>query len=171
MRARLGLAVTLWGLGRRDEAIEHYREMIRLNPGDNQGVRYLLVGPLLEMGRDEEVGVLLSEYPDHAGATLVYAGVLWEFRRNGDAADARKALAQALRVNPHVPEVLLDSSASEFLAPGSFALGSEEEALEAAVEIGRAWETTPGALDWLRQRAGRSSRPHRGTAPRRRRKR
>ncbi|HEU4370794.1 MAG TPA: hypothetical protein VFV05_21440, partial [Methylomirabilota bacterium] len=37
MRARLGLARTLEDLDRRDEAIPHYRELLRLNPGDNQG--------------------------------------------------------------------------------------------------------------------------------------
>src|SRR5947199_51392 len=37
MRARAGLAQALWTSGSRDEAIAHYREMLRLNPGDNQG--------------------------------------------------------------------------------------------------------------------------------------
>ena len=33
MRARLGLAHSLWTSGRRDEAIQHLQEMLRLNPG------------------------------------------------------------------------------------------------------------------------------------------
>lgn len=37
MRARLGLAQTLRSLGRDDEALTHYRELLRLNPNDNQG--------------------------------------------------------------------------------------------------------------------------------------
>src|SRR5262245_39259464 len=40
MRAREGLASKLWTMGRRDEAIKHLQDMLRLNPGDNQGVRY-----------------------------------------------------------------------------------------------------------------------------------
>src|SRR5262249_8050642 len=39
MRARLGLAHALWTAGRRDEAVRHLQDMLRLNPGDNQGVR------------------------------------------------------------------------------------------------------------------------------------
>ena len=39
MRARAALAETLWALGRREEAVEHQRELLRLNPNDNQGVR------------------------------------------------------------------------------------------------------------------------------------
>jgi tetratricopeptide (TPR) repeat protein len=47
MRARFGLARCLEALDRRKEAIEHYRELLRLNPGDNQGVRYSLLAALL----------------------------------------------------------------------------------------------------------------------------
>ncbi len=51
MRARLGLAFTLWGTGERDAAIEQAQDMLRLNPGDNQGVRYPLMLWLLETER------------------------------------------------------------------------------------------------------------------------
>ncbi len=54
MRARNGYAECLWDAGRRDEAIEHWRELLRLNPGDNQGVRFVVVPRLLELGRDED---------------------------------------------------------------------------------------------------------------------
>jgi hypothetical protein len=47
LRARLGLAHALWTAGRRDEAVQHFQDMLRLNPGDNQGVRYTLAGFLL----------------------------------------------------------------------------------------------------------------------------
>jgi tetratricopeptide (TPR) repeat protein len=52
MRAREGLAHTLWTLGRREEAAEHLHDLLRLNPGDNQGVRYTLASWLLDLGRD-----------------------------------------------------------------------------------------------------------------------
>ena len=58
MRAREGLASKLWTMGRRDEAIKHLQDMLRLNPGDNQGVRYTLAGWLLAEGRDEELARL-----------------------------------------------------------------------------------------------------------------
>ena len=40
MRARAGLAATLNALGEVDAAIGHFRELLRLNPNDNQGIRY-----------------------------------------------------------------------------------------------------------------------------------
>lgn len=53
MRARFGLAQCLEALDRREEAIEHYREFVRLNAGDNQGVRHSVLAALLLAGRDE----------------------------------------------------------------------------------------------------------------------
>ena len=54
MRRRLGLAHVLWSAGHRDEAVQHLQEMLRLNPGDNQGVRYTLAGFLLFLDRDDD---------------------------------------------------------------------------------------------------------------------
>ncbi len=54
MRARHALARALWESRERDEAITHYQDMLRLNPDDNQGIRYCLVDALLELGRDSE---------------------------------------------------------------------------------------------------------------------
>ncbi len=53
MRARLGLAQCLYAVGRKEEGAAHYREMLRLNPNDNQDVRDLLAVCLLEIGQDE----------------------------------------------------------------------------------------------------------------------
>lgn len=62
MRAREGLASTLWTMGRRDEAIGHLQDMLRLNPNDNQGVRDTLAGWLLAEERDEELARLFEQY-------------------------------------------------------------------------------------------------------------
>ncbi|HXA70914.1 MAG TPA: hypothetical protein VNW24_10720, partial [Stellaceae bacterium] len=47
MRARAGLAGALLKLGDVDGALAHYRDMLKLNPNDNQGIRYVLAGCLL----------------------------------------------------------------------------------------------------------------------------
>jgi tetratricopeptide (TPR) repeat protein len=60
MRARLGLAHALWTAGRRAEAVQHLQDMLRLNPGDNQGVRYTLAGFLLFLDRDDDLDRLVA---------------------------------------------------------------------------------------------------------------
>lgn len=95
MRARLGLAQCLSETGRRDAAAEHYRDMLRLNPNDNQAIRELLAGLLFELNRDEELGELLERYREDAGAAWVYSRVLFAFRQLGDCAESRQVLATA----------------------------------------------------------------------------
>ena len=52
MRARAGLAGTLVQLGDVAGALAHYRDMLKLNPNDNQGIRYVLAGCLLRQDDD-----------------------------------------------------------------------------------------------------------------------
>ncbi|MGE3822132.1 MAG: tetratricopeptide repeat protein, partial [Isosphaeraceae bacterium] len=72
MRARLGQAQVLWILGRRAEALAHYKELLTLNPNDNQGVRYLLAAALLETGHDDDLASLLMRYEEDAAACWAY---------------------------------------------------------------------------------------------------
>jgi len=59
MRARFGLAQCLDAIGHAEEAIDHYQALLCLNPADNQGVRFILVPRLIQLGRDAE-GVMSS---------------------------------------------------------------------------------------------------------------
>jgi tetratricopeptide (TPR) repeat protein len=150
MRARLGLAQTLRDLGRLEEALTHYRALLRLNPNDNQGVRYLLVVALLELNRDAEVGALLDESSDDIQALWPYARVLWLFRTDGDTARARAALDAARRVNPHVVKYLINPDSVPFDRPPHFSIGSKDEAAYVVEQLGPAYSTTAGATSWLR---------------------
>src|SRR3954447_20480530 len=80
MRAREGLAHTLWTLGRREEAAAHLQELLRLNPGDNQGVRYTLASWLLNLDRDEDLAGLLEQFAEEDSATWAYTRALLAFR-------------------------------------------------------------------------------------------
>jgi tetratricopeptide (TPR) repeat protein len=149
MRARLELAETLERLGRTDEAIGHFQELLRLNVSDNQGVRDLLVPRLLARARHAEAAAVLDKYPDDIGATLPYCQALLAFQTEADNETARTALSQALAVNRFVPEFLADpvDEIVEHYQPGS-----EEEAVLTAREMAEAWRVTPGALEWLDRR-------------------
>jgi tetratricopeptide (TPR) repeat protein len=152
MRATLGLAQTLRSLGRDDEALTHYRELLRLNPNDNQGVRYLLVAALLDLKRDAEAGALLEEFQDDIQALWPYARALCRFRNGGDSPSARTALEAALAANAHVVKYLLDPESLPVARPPHFALGSKEEAAYVAESLGDAYEATAGVKSWLRTR-------------------
>ena len=164
MRARLGLAHSLEALDRHDEAIEHYRELLRLNPGDNQGVRYSLLCALLLAGRDEEALTLIEQFGDEPTALWHYGRALAVFRREGDSRAARECLRTALRTNRHVPQFLLDEGDWSGPEPTTYAPGSHEEAVLCDSDLGEAWRATPEAIRWLRAQA-----PARRSGKRRRR--
>jgi tetratricopeptide (TPR) repeat protein len=149
MRARFGLARSLEDLDQLDEALPHYRELLRLNPGDNQGARYPFLNALLLAGREDEAGALLRQFGDEPTALWQYGHALWAFRREGDCPASRQKLRAAFRANRHVPGYLVGDSEWPALLPDSYAMGSREEAVICVDELGDAWEETPGALEWL----------------------
>lgn len=151
MRARAGLAQCLWVVGEKEAAVGHYRDMLRLNPNDNQGIRYLLLSCLQEIGRDAEAWELLEQYSDEASAAWTYSWALADFRRNGDSPDTRKRLQKAFEVNPHVPAYLLGRKRIPGRLPDYIGFGDETEAFSFAAGSLRVWKKTPGALAWLQK--------------------
>ncbi len=148
MRARAGLAECLWASGKHDEAIQHYKDMLRLNPNDNQGIRDLLMPRLIEMERDEEAEVLFKEYHDGM-ASWIYSRALLDFRKMGDSEISRKSLAAALKRNKHIPPYLLGRKKMPRFLPEYYSPGDESEAIFYTKENLEAWKITPGALEWL----------------------
>jgi tetratricopeptide (TPR) repeat protein len=152
MRARLGLAQCLEALDRREEAIEHYRELIRLNPGDNQGVRYSFLAALLLAGRDDEAAALIEQFGDEPTALWRYGRALSVFRREGDSRAAR-VLACGGATNRHVPQLLASDAEWPGPEPTAYAPGSREEAVICDSDLGEAWRATPDGTRWLRAHA------------------
>ena len=148
MRACHGLAVAFADAGQISDAIEQYREMLRLNPNDNQGVRYEIVPLLLEQNRDAEAIKVLDQYPEES-AMWLYMTALVEFRRSGRSAKARKALWAAFKSNEHILKLLQYDEPPRM--PESYALGSPEEAAICLEELQTVWEETGGFLEWIFQ--------------------
>lgn len=149
MRARQGLAEVLWVLGERQDAIGHATDMLRLNPGDNQGIRYLLANWLLAAGEDDALDRLLKAYPDEGSAAWAYTRALLTFRRKGAGSAATRALKAALRTNPHVPFYLFGLRELPAELPGYIGMGDESEAVSYVAESITNWIDTAGALDWF----------------------
>jgi tetratricopeptide (TPR) repeat protein len=149
LRARLGLAHALWAAGRREEAVGHLQDMLRLNPHDNQGVRYTLAGFLLFLDRDDDLARLLQQY-DEDSAAWAYTKALLAFRHHGDTPEARQLLKEAKKTNRHVPAYLLGEKSLPTEPPGSYGPGDESEALHYLGSFLAGWKATPGAVAWLR---------------------
>ena len=162
MRARSGLAQALWASGEREDAIAHYRAMLRLNPNDNQAIRYLLAACCLEMERYDELDALLEDYAGDRCAAWTYTQALAAFRRTGDTKRSRDLLAQAIQWNRHVPACLLGRRKLPRTPPDYITVGGEDEAIEYLRDFGAGWAQTPGALVWLHETAPLLPEPQRG---------
>lgn len=149
MRARLGLANGLWWLGERGQAIGHYTDMLRLNPGDNQGIRYILANCLLQEGSDKALEELLEQFDDDPTATWLYTRALWVFRREGASEKANTCLKAALEQNWIVPRYLLGAKRLPKRMPDHVGLGDENEAVDYAAAAIPVWHESEGAVEWL----------------------
>lgn len=155
MRARAGLAAALNALGQTDAAIDHYRDMLRLNPNDNQGIRYILAACLMKRGDTDALKALFKKYDGDGSALWLYSRALVAFRDNGGSDVKASELARiALRANSHVPAVLSGSKKPKPSTTGYVTMGGEDEAAHYAEEWGFDWLTTPGAIDWLIKNCG-----------------
>ncbi len=156
MRARVGLANCLWALGKHNEAIEHFQDMLCLNPGDNQGIRYLLLDCLLECGRFDEAERLIKhkQYANDGSAAWLYSWALLLFNKEGNSTRAHKLLSEALKTNPYVPGYLLKRKLLPREIPHSFIVGDETEAICYTNDALEAWQKYPEALEWLASYTG-----------------
>lgn len=130
-------------------------------------------GIAVQEGLDEEADRLIEAFDGDIQATWPYARALRRFRADGDSPAARRALAEAVKVNAHVVPFLLAPEEMPPVVASHFALGSPEEAAFVAQELSGAFEKTPGALAWLQSapmRSTRRGRARRGSGKRSRRR-
>ncbi len=149
MRARAGLAECLWAVGRREEAVAHFQDLLRLNPNDNQGIRDLLMPRLIELGRDKDAEKLFKQFDDDGMATWMYSRALLDFRKHGESPKADASLKAALAENKFVPSYLLGRKKMPRNLPAHYGFGDDTEAVTFAYGNKAAWQSTPGALEWL----------------------
>jgi hypothetical protein len=124
---------------------------LRLNPNDNQGVRYLLVDLLLQMEHEAEVLDLLNQYRGDWSATWHYTRALLAFRKSGATDKANKALKRALKQNPHVPPYLTGQKRIPNRLPDRIGMGDENEAVAYSADHLNHWRRTEGAVEWLKE--------------------
>ena len=163
MRARAGLAATLNALGEVDAAISNYRDMLRLNPGDNQGIRYALASCLMKSRDIEALKDLLKRYDEDCSGLWLYTQALVAFRENGKGNKTATELAKkAWNANSYIPAALAGTKNVKSSMNGYVTIGGEDEAAHYVSEWGFDWLTTPGAVAWLAKIAADMAAIHSG---------
>lgn len=124
--------------------------MLRLNPGDNQGVRYLLVNYLLKLDRFDDVEALLNlpEYRSESSTEWNYTRLLLSYRKTGASPQTVQLLNDATRVNPYLMRMLMGK-----LSPnqhgGLVTFGGPDEAASCFKGLHEAYIRVPHLIEWL----------------------
>lgn len=128
MRAKLGLANMLVETGEYESAILHYREMLRLNPMDNQGIRYLLLPLYLDTNMLTAAEELLEEF-NEASTFMLFNKVILNYLKEGLTEKTRDYLKDAHIANPFVKEYVKKPKSLPKRIPSKYGWGDREEAI------------------------------------------
>ena len=153
LRAYHALGLEYLGRGEVERALEIFNNMLAMNPGDNQGVRALVVDCNFRLDRPADVLAVCDRYPDDGMEQLMYGRALALYQL-GRKAEAEEALNQAIEFLPLVAKELakiLHTRPRE-VRPGYITHGGADQAYYYRAEQGQHWENTPGAIEFVRDR-------------------
>lgn len=136
-------------LGHRREAIAMMSRLLRWNPNDNQGVRFLLGSEYLRDGNTKKASQLMKREADRHPPYLYELALIDLIA--GNMIGAATLLRRAFVVNGYVAEILCGNPDPLPLAiwHGSN-LAEPEIAGEYVEHYGDLWRTTPAAIAFLR---------------------
>jgi tetratricopeptide (TPR) repeat protein len=150
MQAKLGYANTCSQMGKEQEAIQHYTELLELNPNDNQGVRDMLSLSYLETEQWKKAAALHKKFQEDTSASFCYDCVLVEYGLNGITAKLNKLLKAAIQQNPHLPSYLIGKKAIPRELPDFIGFGDDDEAISYAHTHRHLWKNSPELIKLLK---------------------
>jgi tetratricopeptide (TPR) repeat protein len=153
MRARHNLGLVFWRQGKYPDAIREFKELLRRNPHDNQGIRYL-IGGLYHLSGDLPKAI---SYYRRAGADRFggldpgtefnYGLALFQTASYPDAVLEFRA---SFFLNLYLPQVVLHGTAKPYNIWHGTNLAEPSYALDYWADYSSLWKTHPNAVTFLR---------------------
>ncbi|MDQ0427218.1 tetratricopeptide (TPR) repeat protein [Planomicrobium stackebrandtii] len=108
LRALFLLGNFYWEQARFEEAFPVYYEVLRLNPGDHQGVRYLTVSALIALGRFEEAESLILHYEQELSDNAFFGWFKWSIEQQKSmlSQKSQDLYTEAIDQNPYVKKYI-----------------------------------------------------------------
>jgi tetratricopeptide (TPR) repeat protein len=112
-------------------ALELFARLVSVNPNDNLGARYVLMGCWLETGAWQSAISLALRYPDDAGPDIAYSKAVAQVHV-ADYEGATESLRFALQCKPNIAAEILKTKhiRPPQDRPGYMTLGGEDEAFD-----------------------------------------
>lgn len=140
MRAKAMYADFLYETGDEEEAFHQYEEMLRLNPNDSQGIRYILLTLYIESAQLKKAQELINEFSDEGSASFLFNKVLVDYFTNGMTSQTKAYIKAANKQNPFVKSYLLGEKKIPSEDLNHMGFGDETEAIVYAQENIHLWD-------------------------------
>lgn len=149
MRAKKGYAEACAMMGNLSAAIKHYRELLELNPNDNQGVRDLLFSAYIESEDWKGAEQIIEQFDGDGSSAFTYGRVLVEYGLNGTTPKLTSLIKAAVAQNPFVPPYLHGKKRLPRSMPEYMGFGDDREASVYAMMNHYLWTGKPELLRLL----------------------
>ncbi|WAA12740.1 SEC-C domain-containing protein [Fervidibacillus halotolerans] len=128
MRAKYNYALLAKWLGKISDAITQFEELLKLNPNDNQGARYLLIPYCIQEGMVQKTKQIIEQYGDEDTVFFHMYTLMIELELNGITPTAKSIWKKMLKRNRYITDYLTGKKKLPEEIPFHYSFGSKEEA-------------------------------------------
>ncbi len=143
-----------WQNNEKDKAIDQLKYVLKLNPRDDQGVRYVLLAYLLELDMLEDAQSLMMSYGDDYSTYWSFCELLLDIKKQEDSAIIEMEFGMCVECNEYVVPYLIGDEKIPSDAVGSYDDGDRNEAIFYVQSAGDAWFNDKNALSTLKELYG-----------------
>ena len=140
-----------WQNNEKDKAINQLKYVLKLNPRDDQGVRYVLLAYLLELDMLEDAQSLMMSYGDDYSTYWSFCELLLDIKKQEDSAIIEMEFGMCVECNEYVVPYLIGDEKIPSDAVGSYDDGDRNEAIFYVQSAGDAWFNDKNALNTLKE--------------------
>ena len=151
MQCVFNQAQLLWQKGKKDEAIDKYKYLLKLNPNDNQGVRDSLLPNLTELNRLDEAEELYLEFEEDGSANWKFGKLLLDIKNDAPFDEIEMQYKTCIEYNPYVVPYLLGNKKLPSNMPFFHGVGDENEAIFYVILAYNAWHSDRKAMKVLKK--------------------
>ncbi len=150
LRACQGLGLAYLERGEIRKSLEIFKDMVSMNPNDNQGIRGLVIETCFMLKKPGEVLKVCDQYPDDAMSDTLYGRPL-ALIQLGKTKDSEKAMKEAIKYLPLVGKELMKRRhrRPKDMTYGCVTMGGADEAFEYWERYGAYWKETSGAIEFI----------------------
>lgn len=149
LRGLANLALVLTEQRNWAEALAIHKQMLRLNPNDNQGVRYLVGAGCLRVG-DNDGAIAAFQKCLHEEVGSAFGLALAKLRAQGPAAEVGEALLTGFAANRYVTPMLLGEPWKRLDAFHGTNMAEPEWAHDVITAQADLWQAVPRGAEVLR---------------------